>query len=148
VNGTKEDNIHDDPSSDEIKKILEETKRIAIVGLSPKKERDSNKVASYLKEHGYEIIPVNPGQKEILGEKCYRSLEDIPFEVDMVDLFVRAERISPVVDQAIEKEVKVIWMQLGVVHEGAAEKAVQKGIKVVMDRCVKMEHEKLIKRTK
>lgn len=145
MNGTKEDNIHNDPSSDEIKKILEETKRIAIVGLSPKKERDSNKVANYLKKHGYEIIPVNPGQKEILGEKCYRSLEDIPFEVDMVDLFVRAERIPPVVDQAIEKEVKVIWMQLGIVHEGAAEKAVQKGIKVVMDRCVKMEHEKLIK---
>lgn len=148
MNGMKEDNIHNDPSSDEIKKILEETKRIAIVGLSPKIERDSNKVANYLKEHGYEIIPVNPGQKEIFGEKCYRSLKDIPFKIDMVDLFIRAERVPPVVDQAIGKKAKFIWMQLGIVNEEAAEKAVQKGIKVVMDRCVKMEHEKLIKHTK
>ena len=128
------------PSPDEIREILNNTKKIAIVGLSPKEARDSNKVAKYLKDHGYEIIPVNPGQKEILGEKCYKSLEDIPFEVDMANLFLNPKRVPPVVDQAISKGIKVIWMQLGIVHNESAEKAKKAGIKVVMDKCTKIEH--------
>ena len=131
------------PPSDEIREILQRVKKIAIVGLSPKQERDSNKVAKYLMEQGFEVIPVNPGQKEILGQKCYKSLKDIPFPVDMADLFLNPKRVSPVVDQAIEKEIPVIWMQLGVIHNEAAKRARQAGIKVVMNKCVKVEHQAL-----
>jgi len=131
------------PSPDEIREILKESKKIAIVGLSPKEERDSNKVARYLMEQGYEIVPVNPGQQEILGEKCYKSLKEIPFRVDMVDLFLNPVRIPPIVEQAIETGVKVIWMQLGVVHNESAEKAGKAGIQVVMNKCAKIEHNKI-----
>ncbi|MDB9823433.1 CoA-binding protein [Deltaproteobacteria bacterium] len=129
--------------SHEIEEILRETKRIAIVVLSPKKERDSNRVARYLVKQGYEIVPVNPGQRELLGRKCYRALEEIPFQVDMVDVFLNPSRVSLVVDQAMEKGVKIIWMQLGIVHNESAEKAKKAGIRVVMDKCIKREHEKL-----
>lgn len=131
------------PSSDEIKEILERYKKIVIVGLSPKEERDSNRVARYLLEQGYEIVPVNPGQEEILGKTCFKSLTDIPFTVDLVDLFLNPARIPPVVDQAIEIGARVIWMQLGVVHDEAAEKARKAGIQVVMNRCIKIEHVKM-----
>ena len=131
------------PPSDEIREILQQVKKIAIVGLSPKPQRDSNKVAKYLMEQGFEVIPVNPGQKEILSQKCYKSLKDIPFPVDMADLFLNPKRVSPVVDQAIEKEIPVIWMQLGVIHNEAAKRARQAGIKVVMNKCVKVEHQAL-----
>jgi predicted CoA-binding protein len=133
----------DNPPLDEIKGILERSKKIAIVGLSPKEERDSNKVARYLMENGYEIVPVNPGQKEILGLKCYKTLEEIPHSVDVADLFLNPTRVPPVVDQAIKKRVGVIWMQLGVIHNEAAQKAREAGITVVMDKCMKQEHEKM-----
>ena len=100
------------PSSKEIIECLARSKRIAVVGLSPKEERDSNKVARYLMEHGYEIVPVNPGQKEILGQKCYKTLMDIPSLVDIANLFVNSQRIPPFVDQAIEKNIPFIWMQM------------------------------------
>ena len=132
-----------DPPSDEIKDILMRCKKIAIVGLSPKEERDSHTVAKYLMEQGYEIVPVNPGQKEILGNKCYKSLMEIPFQVDLVDLFLNPTRVPPVVDQAIELAVGVIWMQLGVIHNEAAQKAREAGITVIMDKCMKQEHEKM-----
>ena len=132
------------PPSEEIREILQKVKRIAIVGLSPKQERDSNKVAKYLMEQGFEVIPVNPGQREILGQKCYKSLRDIPFPVDMADLFLNPKRVSPVVDQAIEKGIPVIWMQLGVVHNEAAKRAREAGIKVIMNKCVKVEHQGLM----
>ena len=133
----------DNPPLDETKDILERSKKIAIVGLSPKEERDSNKVAKYLMENGYEIVPVNPGQKEILGLKCYKSLEEIPYSVDVASLFLNPTRVPPVVDQAIRKRIGTIWMQLGIIHNEAAKKAREAGITVVMDRCMKQEHEKM-----
>ncbi|MFC1867927.1 CoA-binding protein [Thermodesulfobacteriota bacterium] len=132
------------PTSYEIREILREAKTIAIVGISPKEVRDSNRVAKYLLKQGYEIVPINPGQKEILGIKCYGSLKMIPFQVDMVDIFLNPARVPPVVDQAIEKGTKVIWMQLGIVHNESAERAREAGIRVVMDKCVKVEHEQSI----
>ena len=134
---------HENPSQEVIQQILKQTKKIAIVGLSPKEERDSNKVARYLMNNGYEIIPVNPGQKEILGQTCYKSLKDIPFPVDMADLFLNPKRVPPIVDEAIGIGAKVIWMQEGVVHNEAAKKATEAGVKVVMDLCTKKEHEKM-----
>ena len=131
------------PPSKEIEEILRECRKIAVVGLSPKESRDSNRVARYLMEQGYEVIPVNPGQKEILGKTCYRSLKDIPFQVDMADLFLNPTRVPQVVDQAIEIKVSTVWMQLGVIHNEAAEKAEKAGIRVIMDMCIKREHEKL-----
>jgi predicted CoA-binding protein len=135
-----------DPAShpEEIAHILESCKRIAVVGLSPKPERDSHRVARYLLERGYEVVPVNPGQTEILGRPCYRNLLEIPFRVDLVDLFLNPERVPPVVDQAIEIGARVLWMQLGITHDEAAGKAKQAGLIVVMNRCIKQEHEKWV----
>ena len=133
------------PSTEEIRAILKEAKKIAVVGLSPKEDRPSNRVAKYLMEHGFEIVPVNPGQKEILGVKCYGTITDIPFDVDIADLFLNANRVPEAVDQALEKGIKVIWMQLGIYHREAGEKAFDSGATVIMDRCIKMEHEKLNK---
>jgi len=132
------------PPPQEIQNILRNVKKIAVVGLSPKEDRDSNKVARYLMAQGYEVIPVNPGQREILGRTCYKSLKDIPFPVDMADLFLNPKRVAPVVDQAIDKGIPVIWMQLGIVHNEAAKKARQAGIKVIMNKCVKMEHQAMV----
>ena len=131
------------PTSEKIIDILQRCKKIAVVGLSPKEARDSNRVARYLLEQGYEIVPVNPGQKEILGRPCFKSLKDIPFRVDMANLFLNTSRVPEVVDQAMEIGVRVIWMQLGVVHNGSAEKARKTGIQVVMNMCVKRELENL-----
>jgi predicted CoA-binding protein len=126
-----------------IKEILENTDKVAIVGLSPKPDRDSNRVARYLMDKGYSVVPVNPGQKEILGERCYRSLEEIPFHVDLVNIFLNPVRIPPIVDQAIKIGAKVIWMQLDVIHEESAERARSAGLQVIMDRCIKVEHASL-----
>ncbi|NLD36572.1 MAG: CoA-binding protein [Desulfatiglans sp.] len=131
------------PSPEKIRQVLDKTKKIAVVGLSPKEERPSNMVARYLVKHGYSITPVNPGQKEVLGEKCFSSLMDIPYDVDMADLFISNERIPDAVDQAIKKGIKVIWMQLGVFHREACEKALEAGVTLVVDRCIKIEHERL-----
>ena len=128
------------PSSEEIEKILKTSKRIAVVGLSPKPHRDSNKVAKYLLEKGYDVIPVNPGQQQILERTCYKTIEDIPFDVDVADIFLNPTRIPPVVDQCIRIGVKTIWMQLGVVHNESASKAREAGIEVVMNRCIMVEH--------
>lgn len=131
------------PPADEIREILKRCRTLAVVGLSPKEERDSHKVARYLMEHGYDIVPVNPGQKEILGRPCFKTLKDIPFRIDMVDIFLNSARVPPVVDQAIEMGVPVLWMQLGVVHEEAAQRARDAGLTVVMNKCTKQEHQKL-----
>lgn len=131
------------PSLEEIDDILKNINKIAVAGLSPKEERPSNRVAKYLIEQGYEVIPVNPGQKEILGNKCYRSIADIPFDVDAADLFLRADRIPDAVDQALDKGIKVIWMQLGIFHIESGEKAVQSGASVIMNKCIKIEHERM-----
>ncbi len=128
------------PSTEEIKRILSENKTIAVVGLSPKWNRPSHFAAKYMKEHGYKIIPVNPGYDKILGEKCYKSLLDIPEPVDIVDIFRRSKDVPPIVDDAIKIGAKVVWMQLTVINEEAAQKAREAGLEVVMDRCVKIEY--------
>jgi hypothetical protein len=127
-------------SPEEIQAILRNYKIVAVVGLSPKPERPSYQVASYLQEHGYRIVPVNPGQKEILGEKCYPSLKDIPFPVEVVDIFRSVDAIPGIVDEAIAIGAKVVWMQLGLAEPDSARKARDAGLKVVMDRCMKIEH--------
>lgn len=131
------------PPTKEIEKILQNSKRVAVVGLSPKTSRDSNMVARYLLAVGYDVIPINPGQKQILGRTCYKTLEDIPFAVDMVNLFINPTRVPPVVEQCIRIGVKTIWMQLGIVHNDAASKARAAGIAVVMNRCIKVEHQEM-----
>ena len=131
------------PASDEIKRILQETKTIAVVGISPNPDRPSFRVAQYLDQQGYKIIPVNPGHKEILGKKSYPSILDIPEQIDVVDIFRRPDAVGEIVKQAIQKKVRVVWMQEGVVNNEAAKKACDAGIKVVMDRCMLKEHRKL-----
>jgi len=133
-------------NSDEMREIFNETKTIAIIGCSPKAEKDSNKVAVYLKNAGFTIIPVYPKEDTILDEKVYRSLSDIPkdIKVDMVDIFRKPDVIASVVDEAIQRgDVKCIWTQLGLVHNEAAKKAQEHGMKVVQSHCTKIEHSHL-----
>ena len=127
----------------DLRRILNDYKRVAIVGLSADWSRPSNFAAKYLIDHGFEVIPVNPKYDEILGQKCYTDLASIPTPVDIVDLFQRVDRIPPFVDQAIEIGAKVVWMQLGIIHEEAAQKARDAGLEVVMDRCMKIEYARL-----
>jgi predicted CoA-binding protein len=129
-------------TEEQVKRILEEAKTIAIVGLSDKPDRDSYRVASYLAAHGYEIIPVNPNAPEILGKKSYPSLKDIPSRVDVVDIFRRPEAVPAIVDEAIEIGARVIWMQEGIAHNAAADKARAAGLDVVMSKCMMKEHRK------
>ncbi len=121
--------------------ILEKSKVIAVVGLSDKKERASYEVASYLLEHGYEIIPINPNISKWRGIKAYGSLSEVEREVDVVEIFRRSEFVSDIVDEALTLGAKVIWMQIGVVDEKAAKIARNAGLTVVMDRCMKVEHQ-------
>ncbi len=120
--------------------ILKSYRVVAVVGLSPKPERPSYQVAQYLQSHGYRIIPVNPGCREILGEKCYASLKDIPFPVEVVDIFRQVEAIPAIVDEAIAVGAKAVWMQLGLEEQEAAQKAARAGLQVVMNRCMKVDH--------
>jgi predicted CoA-binding protein len=136
-------------SQNEIKEILTKYKTVAVVGLSREPDKDSYRVSAYLKEHGFRIIPVNPFADEVLGEKSYKSLLDIPTEIqrtiEVVDIFRPAKDVPPIVDQAIKlKEMYgkpyVVWMQLGIVNEQAAETAKQAGLTVVMNKCMMVEH--------
>ena len=129
---------------DTLRRILTDFKRIAVVGLSADRSRPSNSVARYLLENGFEVIPVNPRYEEVLGQRCYPDLAAIPTSVDIVDLFQRSERVPPFVDAAIDIGAKVVWMQLGIVHEEAAAKAREAGLEVVMDRCIKVDHARLL----
>ena len=130
---------------EEIKNTLIRSKTVAIVGISPKPDRPSYIVAAYLKSKGYRIIPVRPDGEEILGEKVYRSLTEIPeeIEVDIVDIFRKPEDVPPVVEEATRRGAKVVWMQEGIAHPEAAGRAEKAGLKVVMDRCIKKEHQRL-----
>jgi uncharacterized protein len=120
--------------------IFAANKVIAVVGLSPDPVRPSYNVAAYLQRAGYRIIPVNPSCTEILGEKCYARLLDIPGEVDIVDIFRRSEYVPQIVEEALAKKAKVLWMQEGVVNVAAAQTAERAGLTVVMDRCMLKEH--------
>jgi predicted CoA-binding protein len=132
--------LFSNPSDGEIRRILETARRIAVVGLSPKPFRDSNNIARYLLDRGYEVIPVYPRGDEILGRKVYRRVQDIPGGVDLVDVFRRSEALPDVVDDALAARAPAIWFQLDCVHEGAAERAVKAGVVVVMDRCIRVDH--------
>ena len=124
--------------------ILRSCRRIAVVGLSPKSVRPSHQVAVYLLSAGYEVVPVNPGQDEILGLKCYPDLESVPGAVDIVDVFRNPGDVPGVVDSAIAIGARVIWLQLGIVHAEAAWKAREAGLTVIMDRCIKIDHQNLL----
>jgi len=123
--------------------LLRRSRTIAVVGLSSKKFRPSYGVAEYMKEHGYRIIPVNPNEAEVLGEKSYARIEDVPEHIDIVDIFRRPEFVAPIVESAIRLGAGAIWMQEGVVHEDAAKMAREAGLAVVMDRCILKEHMRL-----
>jgi uncharacterized protein len=126
-----------------LRRILRETKVIAVVGLSADWFRPSYFAAKYMQEHGYRVIPVNPKYTEVLGEKCYRSLSDIGQPVDLVDVFRKTADVMPIAEEAIRIGAKVLWQQLGVRNEEAAAKARAAGLETVMDRCVKIEHGRL-----
>jgi hypothetical protein len=126
-----------------LRDILISAKTVASVGLSSSDEKESYWIVSYLKEQGYRIIPVNPKATEILGEKAYASLSDIPDQVDVVQVFRKPEDVPPVVDEAIKIGAKVVWMQEGIRHEEAAQKAREAGLQVVMDACMRATHRRL-----
>ncbi len=128
--------------SDEISEILKTSRTIAVVGLSPKEDRASHEVAAYMQKHGYRIIPVHPQATEILGEKVYARLEDIPESVDIVDVFRKSDDTPPVAESAVRIGAKVLWLQLGIANEVAASIAEAGGLQVVQDRCIKIEHAK------
>ena len=121
-------------------RILQQYRTIAMVGLSSNPFRPSHFAAIYMLAEGYNVIPVNPREKEILGRRCYPSLRDIPEPVEIVDIFRDPAAVPPIVEEAIEIGAKVVWMQLGVINEDAAQRARESGLEVVMDACVKIEH--------
>jgi predicted CoA-binding protein len=143
--------------SEEItKKILAQYRTVAVVGISRDQSKDSYRVAEYLKNHDFHIIPVNPFADEVLGEKCYKSLLDIPSEIqrtiEVVDIFRPSEDVLPIVDQALQlkklySKPYVVWMQLGIINEQAAERGRSAGLIVVMDRCMMQEHRRLFARS-
>jgi uncharacterized protein len=137
--------IHDRYDDLYLRRILRETKSIAMVGLSANWNRPSFFAAKYLLDRGYKVIPVNPAAKgqEILGQKVYGTLDELPQKVDMVDIFRNSEAAGPITDEAIKHGAKVVWMQLGVVNDAAAKRAEDAGLKVVMNRCPKIEHSRL-----
>ena len=125
--------------------ILNSSRVVAMVGLSPNPDRPSHRVASYLKEKGYKIIPVNPAVKAVLGEPSYPDLSSIPEPIDVVDIFRRSEEVPAIVEEAIVIGAKAVWMQEGVINEEAAARAKEAGLLVVMDKCIRKEHMKLVK---
>lgn len=127
-----------------LRQLLGASRRIAIVGLSPKPDRDSYKVAAYLQQKGYSIVPVRPGQKKILGEIAYGSLDDIEGPVDIVDVFRRSDQVPPHAHEALRLRPKLFWMQLGIENPEAARLLTTAGVDVVMNRCIKIEHARLI----
>jgi len=124
----------------EVAAVLHDYRVVAVVGLSGNPERPSYQVAQYLQNHGYRIIPVNPGCRQVLGEPCYPSLKDVPFPVEVVDIFRKVDAIPAIVDEAIAAGAKAVWMQLDLEEPASARKARKAGLKVVMNRCMKVEH--------
>jgi predicted CoA-binding protein len=132
-----------DDDIEKLRRILKTARTIAVVGLSAQWHRPSFFAAKYMQEHGYRVIPVNPGYDTILGERCYKSLRDIPEPVDMVDCFRKSAEIPAIAEDAVAIGAKVLWMQLGVVNPAARARAEGAGLEVVEDRCVKIEHARL-----
>ena len=126
-----------------LRRILRECRTVAVVGLSPEWHRPSHFVAKYLQQHGYRIIPVNPRSAEILGERCYASLLEIPERVDMVDVFRRTADVLPIAQQAVQIKARCLWQQIGVLNLEADKLARDAGLDSVMDRCVKIEHARI-----
>jgi hypothetical protein len=133
------------PASEEgmAAELLKTAKTVAVVGISAKEDRDSHKVAKYLKDHGYKVIPVNPKLQQVLGEPCYPDLKAVPEHIDVVDIFRSTDAIPGIVDEAIAVGADSVWMQFGLIHNEAAEKARKAGLSVVMNRCMKIEHTRL-----
>jgi len=123
-----------------VRELLGAAKTIAVVGLSPNPQRPSHPVAQYMQRHGYRIVPVNPNEREILGEPCYAALSDIPFPVDIVDVFRQPEAVPPIAEEAVKIGAKAIWLQLGVISPEGVAIAERGGLAVVMDLCIKVEH--------
>ena len=127
-------------TTDEIGQLLATAKTIAVIGLSSDPMRPSFGVSQYMQRQGYRIIPVNPNESSVLGEKSYKTLADIPEKIDVVDVFRRSEFVPEIVDEVIRRKIPALWLQEGVIHEDAAKKARAAGIRVVMDRCILKEH--------
>jgi predicted CoA-binding protein len=134
------------PDDDAVRGLLERVRRIAVVGLSPKPHRDSHRVARYLLERGYEIVPVYPREDEILGQKVYRRVQDVPGTVDLVDVFRRSEELPEVIDDVLAARAGALWLQIGCVDEAGALRAREAGLSVVMDRCLMVDHAHLLGR--
>jgi len=137
------------PNDEEMRALLERVRRIVVVGLSPKADRDSNHVARYIQERGYEIVPVYPEGDTILGAKVYRRVRDVPGDVDLVDVFRKPEAIAETVDDVLGRTPRppALWLQVGCVDEAAARRAMDAGLTVVSDRCLMLEHAGLLGRT-
>ena len=134
------------PDESALRRLLAEARRIVIVGLSPKPHRDSNRVGRYLLERGYEIVPVYPREEEILGQRVYRRIQDVPGAIDLVDVFRRSSELPGVVDDALAANAPALWFQLGCLHEEAARRATDAGAMVVMDRCIMVDHSHILGR--
>ncbi|MDI6709648.1 MAG: CoA-binding protein [Thermoanaerobacterales bacterium] len=136
--------MHKNPDDEWLTKLLRESRTIAVVGLSPKPHRDSFKVASYLKAQGYRVIPVHPRAQEVLDERAYRTLAEIPEPVDIVNVFRRSEETPAVVEDAVPLRPRAVWLQLGIASTEAAGRAAAAGLPIVMDRCLMVEHRRLL----
>lgn len=136
----------ENPGEEEIRGLLERVRRIAVVGLSPKPYRDSHRVARYLLERGYEIVPVYPREQEILGQRVFRRVEDIDPPVELVNVFRRSEELPGVIDAALKARADSLWLQLGCIDEAGALRARAAGVTVVMDRCLMVDHARLLGR--
>ena len=134
------------PDEDAIRNLLEEVKRVVVVGLSPKPFRDSNRIAHYLQEQGYEVVPVYPREDEILGGKVYRRVQDVPGTIDLVNVFRRSEDLPGVFDDVLASNAAAVWTQLGCVDEDGARRAHDAGLTVVMNRCIMVDHGHLLGR--
>jgi hypothetical protein len=132
------------PPAQELRALLAGARTIAVVGLSPNPERPSHRIARRLQQWGYRVIPVRPAVAEVLGEKAYARLAEVPVRIDLVDVFRAADRLDPVVDECIALRLPALWLQEGIVNEAAARRAAAAGIKVVMDLCIAVEYRKLM----
>ena len=137
---------HQNPPEEQVRDLLARARRIAVVGLSPKPDRDSHRIAVYLQARGYEVVPVYPREERILGQQVYRRVQDIPGGVDLVDVFRRSEHLPEVVEDALAARAPALWFQFDCVSEDAAARATAAGATVVMDRCIMVDHARLIGR--